>query len=266
MWGLCGISLGGRSPGRADSAWGYRVDAGLDPGTGKRRQLWKQGCKNKREAETALNSVLKRLAEGSTRRSTMTVGNFLDDCLLVQKHRIRPTTWHGYEMRWSESSDISARRSARRCHLCRSRSSIRCCSSRCEQAGRFGSDSTPVAGDDVMHSVVVGLAARPTGLDCRSRIERVRSLRSPSERRTLRGCGARWPRSISTRPRWWLRSRADSLSVQGNEGEAPECSCHRDGPTGVVAGLWAERAVAVEVDLEPSDVTIAGRLTGQVSG
>jgi hypothetical protein len=26
----------------------------------------------------------------------------------------------------------------KRCHLCRSRSSIRCCSSRCEQAGRFG--------------------------------------------------------------------------------------------------------------------------------
>jgi hypothetical protein len=163
VWGLCGISLGGRSPGRADSAWGYRVDAGLDPGTGKRRQIWKQGCKNKREAETALNSVLKGLEEGSTRCSTMTVGNFLDDCLLVQKHRIRPTTWHGYEMRWSESSDISARRSAKRCHLCRSRRSIRCCSSRCEQAGRFGSGSMPVAGDDVMHSVVVGLAARPTG-------------------------------------------------------------------------------------------------------
>ena len=144
------------------------------------------------------------LEEGSTRRSTMTVGDFLDDWVLVQKHRIRPTTWHGYEMRWSESSDISSRPSAKRCHLCRSRSSIRCFSSRCEQAGRFGSGSTPVAGDDVMHSVVSAWQLDQRGLDCRSRIERVRSLRSPSERRTFRGCGAKWPRSISTRPRWWV--------------------------------------------------------------
>ena len=84
---------------RADGAWGYRVDAGLDPATGKRRQLSKQGFRNKRDAETALNAVLKGLEDGSTpRRSTTTLGDFLDDWLLVQKQRIRPTTWHGYEM------------------------------------------------------------------------------------------------------------------------------------------------------------------------
>ena len=84
---------------RADSAWGYRVDAGLDPATGKRRQILKPGFKNKRDAETALNLVLKGLEDGSTpRRSAATLGGFLDDWLVVQKQRIRPTTWHGYEM------------------------------------------------------------------------------------------------------------------------------------------------------------------------
>jgi integrase len=84
---------------RADRAWGYRVDAGLDPATGKRRQLSKQGFRNKRDAETALNAVLKGLEDGSTpRRSSTSLGDFLDDWLLVQKQRIRPTTWHGYEM------------------------------------------------------------------------------------------------------------------------------------------------------------------------
>lgn len=84
---------------RADGAWGYRVDAGLDPATGKRRQLSKQGFRNKRDAESALNAVLKGLEDGSTpRRSATTLGDFLDDWLVVQKQRIRPTTWHGYEM------------------------------------------------------------------------------------------------------------------------------------------------------------------------
>ena len=84
---------------RADSAWGYRIDAGLDPSSGKRRQLSKQGFRNKRDAETALNAVLKGLEDGSTpRRSTTTLGDFLDDWLEVQRQRIRPTTWHGYEM------------------------------------------------------------------------------------------------------------------------------------------------------------------------
>ena len=84
---------------RADSAWGYRIDAGLDPSNGKRRQLSKQGFRNKRDAETALNAVLKGLEDGSTpRRSTTTLGDFLDEWLDVQRQRIRPTTWHGYEM------------------------------------------------------------------------------------------------------------------------------------------------------------------------
>jgi len=84
---------------RADSAWGYRVDAGLDPGTGRRRQISKQGFKTKGEAQDALNTVLKGLKDGSTpRRSSATLGEFLDDWLVVQKQRVRPTTWHGYEI------------------------------------------------------------------------------------------------------------------------------------------------------------------------
>jgi hypothetical protein len=43
--------------------------------------------------------VLKGLEDGSTpRRSSTTLGDFLDDWLIVQKQRIRPTTWHGYEV------------------------------------------------------------------------------------------------------------------------------------------------------------------------
>ena len=84
---------------RRSGGWAFRIDAGLDPATGKRRQLSKQGFRNKRAAEDALNEVLRGLQDGSTpRRSTTTLGDFLDDWLLVQKQRIRPTTWHGYEM------------------------------------------------------------------------------------------------------------------------------------------------------------------------
>ena len=43
--------------------------------------------------------MLKGLQDGSTpRRSSVTLGEFLDDWLAVQRERIRPTTWHGYEI------------------------------------------------------------------------------------------------------------------------------------------------------------------------
>ena len=38
---------------RHDNGWGYRVDLGPDPATGKRRQVSKQGFRTKREAEQA---------------------------------------------------------------------------------------------------------------------------------------------------------------------------------------------------------------------
>jgi integrase len=84
---------------RHDNGWGYRVDLGPDPATGKRRQVAKQGFRTKREAEQAAQAVLKAAAEGAvTNRTHRTVGEYLDEWLQMQRDRLRPTTHHSYAM------------------------------------------------------------------------------------------------------------------------------------------------------------------------
>lgn len=80
---------------RHDNGWGYRVDLGPDPATGRRRQVSKQGFRTKREAEQAAQAVLKAATEGAvTNRSHRTVGEYLDEWLQMQQPRLRATTHH----------------------------------------------------------------------------------------------------------------------------------------------------------------------------
>jgi integrase len=82
---------------RKDGAWSYRVDLGPDPATGKRRQVARQGFRTRKAAEAALGEVLSAAATGSVvSRSTITTGKYLDNWLVSQQHRLRPTTLHGY--------------------------------------------------------------------------------------------------------------------------------------------------------------------------
>ena len=84
---------------RHDNGWGYRVDLGPDPATGRRRQVSKQGFRTKREAEQAAQAVLKAAAEGAvTNRTHRTVGEYLDEWLQMQQPRLRATTHHSYAM------------------------------------------------------------------------------------------------------------------------------------------------------------------------
>ena len=60
---------------RHDGGWGYRIDLGADPATGKRRQASKQGFRTKREAELAMQAIVKSTLEGNVpQRSQRTVG------------------------------------------------------------------------------------------------------------------------------------------------------------------------------------------------
>ena len=84
---------------KLDGAWGYRVDLGPDPATGKRRQVSKQGFWTKKEAEAALQELTNAMSDGLvTSRSNRTLGDFLDEWHELQQDRLRPSTWHSYAM------------------------------------------------------------------------------------------------------------------------------------------------------------------------
>jgi integrase len=84
---------------RLDGGWGYRVDAGPDPETGRRRQVSKQGFATKREAQGELNAVLSQIERGVvTQRSFTSLGDYLEEWLPTQKQHLRSTTLHSYAM------------------------------------------------------------------------------------------------------------------------------------------------------------------------
>jgi len=84
---------------KLDGAWGYRIDLGADPATGRRRQASRQGFSTKREAEAALRELTSSMRDGVvTTRSMRTLGDFLDEWMELQRDRLRPTTWHSYAM------------------------------------------------------------------------------------------------------------------------------------------------------------------------
>jgi hypothetical protein len=66
--------------GSADYTWGFVVDIGLDPATGKRRRRRGGGFATRRDAEAALREVLTKRDRGQlVQTTTMTVREFLVD-------------------------------------------------------------------------------------------------------------------------------------------------------------------------------------------
>jgi integrase len=74
------------------------LDAGPDPGSGHRRQVWKGGFRTKREAQQALRDALSRVDHGTfvTPQRT-TVADYLDQWLETMRPNVRATTHAGYE-------------------------------------------------------------------------------------------------------------------------------------------------------------------------
>ena len=84
---------------KRSGGWAFRVDAGYQPGTGKRRQLLRQGFRTRKEAEAALAELLRDNCRGAAvSRSTIRVEEFLEDWLGTVESKLRPTTHHSYSM------------------------------------------------------------------------------------------------------------------------------------------------------------------------
>ena len=84
---------------RKDGAWSFRVDIGPDPGTGRRRQVLRQGFATKKAAEAALQDVLHAAGRGSLPTpSRLSLGPYLEGWLATQSGRLQPTTMRSYEI------------------------------------------------------------------------------------------------------------------------------------------------------------------------
>lgn len=83
---------------KKDNSYGYRIELGADPVTGTRRQIAKQGFKNKKTAERALEEHLAQVNAGiHVEKSKMTTAEYLEQWLDNQKLRLKPTTWASYK-------------------------------------------------------------------------------------------------------------------------------------------------------------------------
>jgi len=82
---------------KKDERWAFRVDAGVNPETGKRRQMLRQGFATKRAAEKALAAAQQSVEQGSVvSKSSMKVDAFLDEWLASQQGRLKASTHHSY--------------------------------------------------------------------------------------------------------------------------------------------------------------------------
>src|SRR5262245_55223820 len=82
---------------KKNGSWAYRVDVGTDPLTGRRRQQLRQGFTTRKLAEDALAKHAHSAATGNVvTRSTQKLSEYLDDWLVTQQHRLRPTTLTSY--------------------------------------------------------------------------------------------------------------------------------------------------------------------------
>ena len=84
---------------RRSDGWCIRLDVGVDPGTGKRRQVSRQGFRTKREAQAVLNDLL--LERELVRRPEAsvfgpTVGEYLEEWLARARVSVRESTWAAY--------------------------------------------------------------------------------------------------------------------------------------------------------------------------
>lgn len=78
--------------------WAVVVDIGRDEND-NRRQRWHSGFDTKREAEAALADILGEVKRGEyVEPSKLSMRGFLTDWLAGMKARVRPTTWHSYQL------------------------------------------------------------------------------------------------------------------------------------------------------------------------
>jgi integrase len=77
------------------STYSVVIELGRDPETGKRRQKWHSGYKNKKEAERALTELLGSVQQGTyVEPSRITVAQFLREIWLPDKEAsLRPSTY-----------------------------------------------------------------------------------------------------------------------------------------------------------------------------
>ena len=94
-----GCSVARGSVYRRSGGWAFRVDGGIHPDSGKRRQIRRQGFATKKQAEAALADLLTSAANNTVvARSSMRLGEYLESWLGSQPARIRETTLRSYEI------------------------------------------------------------------------------------------------------------------------------------------------------------------------
>jgi integrase len=82
---------------KRNGGWAFRLDAGFQPGTDRRRQISRQGFATRKAAEAALNEAVQKSAQGTiVSRSSTRLRDYLDDWLMTQQSRLRETTHHSY--------------------------------------------------------------------------------------------------------------------------------------------------------------------------
>jgi integrase len=94
-------SMARGSVSRRSGGWCFRLDAGVDPATGHRRQISRQGFATKREAVAALNDTLTELNATSPDGNAaggMALRDYLADWLGRQRPYLRASTWHSYRI------------------------------------------------------------------------------------------------------------------------------------------------------------------------
>jgi hypothetical protein len=90
------------SVGRRSGGWYFRVDVGVDPVSGARRQLFRQGFRSEIDARAAMQPLIDRPSEQSEESGEagcwVTVAEFLDRWLAGQRDRLRQSTWRSYQI------------------------------------------------------------------------------------------------------------------------------------------------------------------------
>lgn len=82
---------------RSGEGWKFVVDVGVDPTTGKRRQVQRRGFRTRKLAEMALTDVLAEHHNGGYVRPTKgTTAEYLTSWLESRAMDLRPTTLYGY--------------------------------------------------------------------------------------------------------------------------------------------------------------------------
>ena len=86
-----------RACGKKHGSWGYVVDLGVSPKTGKRQQARKSGFRTQADADRALAEVLSDIDSGRYRHDErQTVAQYLDRWYEQKKQSLRPTTRSRY--------------------------------------------------------------------------------------------------------------------------------------------------------------------------